>query len=278
MQRHARAISRYSPAIVFPKELPQRGLFAGKDDPKMTGQFKDASRKLAGLALIGAAVFAVAGCGGSSGSFDVDDSPQTKWSNLMALVQFKPLPNQPKPYDTIACPEIAILDGTSDDRVYAPGDDQSNASVRYQFSIGDVARDCAISGGQISLKVGVSGRILLGPAGSPGTFAAPIRVAVIRRSDEEPVLSKLYQVPTNIAPGQTESPFTLVTDPLSVPVTGKHFKEDYMIKVGFDSAGNGKKKVPAETASTDTGTPSPPSSDTAPTHHRARKGFLGGDQ
>jgi len=226
------------------------------------------------LALV--AVCGLAGCSTNTGSFDVDESPQAKWNNLMALVEFKPLPKQPKPTDPIVCPEIQILDGTSADRIYAPGDEQSNATVRYQFSIDDVARDCLVTGGQVALKVGVAGKILLGPAGSPGAYPAPIRVAIINVSDGSPVVIKLYQVPTSVADGQTEAPFTLVTDPLSVPAVD-HFAQNYTIKVGFDSAGNGKKQPEAKTASTGSNPAAPASSDTTPTHgHHHHRNFGGG--
>ena len=191
----------------------------------------------------------------------------------MALVEFKPLPKQPKPTDPIVCPEIQILYGTSADRVYAPGNEQSNETVRYQFSIEDVARDCQVSGGQVAMKVGVAGRVLLGPAGSPGAFPAPIRVAIINVNDGSPVISKLYQVPTSVADGQTEAPFTLVTDPLSVPAVD-NFAQSYTIKVGFDSGGNGKKQPQAETASTDSSAGTTDTSDTTPRHgHHHHRNF-----
>src|SRR5579863_5683577 len=188
--------------------------------------------------LLTGGVVALAACGRTAGSFDVDDSSQTKWSNLMALVQFKPIPKSPQPFAPIKCPEIGIQDGTADDRVYGGGDDQSNANVRYQFSIVNFARDCQILDKQYQMKVGVEGRVLLGPQGAPGTYEAPIRVVVINRSDSSATISKLYQAPAAVAPGQTEGPFTLVTDPLSVPITGKFSDQDYEIKIGFDSTAN----------------------------------------
>lgn len=225
-----------------------------------------------GLAI---AAIGIAGCSRNTGSFDVDEPAQSKWDNLMALVEFKPLPKQPKPTDPILCPEVHILDGTSDDRIYAPGAEQSNETVRYQFSIDDVARGCQINGKQAAMKIGVAGRVLLGPAGSPGTYPAPIRVAIIDLSDGNPVVSKLYQVPTSVPDGQTEAPFTLVTDPLAIPTTAS-FAESYTIKVGFDSAGNGKKQR-AETASTNSAATSAPSDSTPTRHHHHHRNLANPD-
>ena len=183
-------------------------------------------------------VLALAGCGRNVGSFDADIGNQQKMSNLWALVQFKPIPSQPQPFAPVKCPEIGVQDGTAEDRVYGPGDDRTNANVRYQFSIINFARDCQIVDKQYQMKVGVEGRVLLGPVGAPGTYPAPIRIVVVSRADASATVSKLYQVPASVAEGQLEGPFTLVTDPISVPVTGQFSDQDYTIKIGFDSEAN----------------------------------------
>jgi hypothetical protein len=262
MPGHVQAISGTTPVRAFHTGLPRVGL-------------KRASRGAARLALVAGAVLVLVGCSKNAGSFDVDDSPQTKWNNLVALVQFKKLPNQPKPTDPIQCPEIQVLNGNADDRVYAPGD-QTNENVRYQFSIGDFARDCVVKGGQMSMKIGVEGRALLGPAGSPGTLTAPIRVAIIQISDETPVANKLYPVAVTVPANQTEAPFTFVTEPLSVPVTSAHPALDYRIKVGFDSAGNGAKQPEAEASGNAEAAAAAPASADQPMHHHHHHGNFGG--
>jgi hypothetical protein len=193
-----------------------------------------------GTVFLLGALLALAGCSKTVGSFDADDSNQTKLSNLWALVQFKPIPTQPQPFAPVKCPEIGIQDGTADDRVYGPGDDHSNANVRYQFSIIDFARGCQVVDKQYEMKIGIEGRVLLGPAGTPGTYPAPLRVVVVSRADGSATVSKLYRVAAAVPPGQTEGPFTLVTEPLSVPITGKYSDQDYVIKIGFDSEANEK--------------------------------------
>jgi len=206
---------------------------------------------------------ALAGCGTHAGSFDVDDGASTKFDNLAALVQFKQLPRQPRPTDAVKCPEIVVQEGTTADRVNA-GSEQTNNALRYQFAVEDVARDCIVEGGQLSMKVGVSGKALLGPAGSPGSFSAPVRVVVVRAIDQSPVVTKLYQVPTSVAAGQTQGTFTLVTDPLSVP--NSNAMQDYMIKVGFDVVEKKKPNVQAQQVNSTA--QSPASSDRPHRHHR----------
>ena len=69
-----------------------------------------------------------------------------------------------------------------------------NASVRYQFNIGDTARECDPAGpGQATLKIGVSGEVVIGPAGSAGTYNAPLRIMVTQVSDKTDVFSQVYQ-------------------------------------------------------------------------------------
>ena len=128
------------------------------------------------------------------------------------------------------------LRGTASVRNYA-ATDQSNGGVKYQYSMGDVARECSRAGNQIMIKVGVEGRVLLGPVGQPGNFNVPIRIAVRRESDQKPAVGKLYQVPANISFGQTQGDFSLVSEPLAVPFVQSHADEDYTILVGFDEKG-----------------------------------------
>lgn len=183
-----------------------------------------------------AAALGLAGCAHSPGSFDDLDSGGSSFSNLMALVQFKKPPPAQAPAEHVVCPDIIILDGTANDRVYGKGD-QTNENLRYQFSLNDVARDCKVDGNQISLKIGAAGKILLGPVGAPGSFTAPVRIAIVRESDQDPVVSKLYGVPVSVPAGQSEAPFTLVTDQIEIPYTHANAQHDYTIKVGFDAAG-----------------------------------------
>jgi hypothetical protein len=237
----------------FPKGLFRKQIKASRD---WSGEMREHGQEKVGIGrtrrapsrgrtilLLGA--LAIAGCSRTAGSFDTDDSSQTKMNNLWALVQFKPIPSQPQPFAPVKCPEISIQDGTAEDRIYGPGDDRTNANVRYQLSIINFARDCQVVDKQYQMKVGVEGRVLLGPAGAPGTYPAPVRVVIVSRSDGSATVSKLYQVPASVAEGQTEGPFTIITDPLSVPVTGQYSDQDYVIKIGFDSQANaGAARVP----------------------------------
>ena len=108
-------------------------------------------------------------------------------------------------------------------------------TTRYQVSIGQMARECAALGGMMTMKVGVEGRVLLGPAGSPGQVDIPLRMAVVREGpNPKTVLSKFYKVAVTIPPGQTSVPFVHVEQDLTFPTPRAADFDAYIVYVGFD--------------------------------------------
>ena len=188
--------------------------------------------------LVGAGLM-LGGCAAAEKMMPSSEGGGSVFGNLLAFGTTKP---GPVPAAAAAaadgplqCPAIDVLDGTAAYRTYA-GTDQSNGSVRYQFSMGEVARECTRSGGQILLKVGVSGRVLLGPAGTAGSFTVPVRIAVRRESDQKAAVTKLYAAPAAIAAGETSTDFQVVSAPIAVPFVTSQADGDYTILVGFDAA------------------------------------------
>ena len=137
------------------------------------------------------------------------------------------LPLGPQDLD---CPTVDIPEGGASLRVGGA----ENASVRYQFDIAQTARECAPQGDKFSLKVGVSGHLLIGPAGSPGAYSAPLRITVRSEVDQKPAYSKVYKIDANTA-GGAEALFQFVSEPIVLPMTRTELAEDYAIIVGFDS-------------------------------------------
>ncbi len=142
------------------------------------------------------------------------------------------------------CPSIAILDGTEAQRVMAPGA-TGNQGLKYQYSLYDVARECTMAGGRMSVKVGAGGRVLLGPVGAAGRFDVPIRVVVFSEIEHKPVESKLFRVSAAVGTGQAGAPFQFVSDSLVVPIATGRTGNDYSIKVGLDGAGSADATKPA---------------------------------
>jgi hypothetical protein len=135
----------------------------------------------------------------------------------------------------ISCPTVDIAEGGAAARV--GGED--NASVRYQFNIADTARECDPAGpGQAALKIGVSGHVVIGPAGAAGTFSAPLKITVTNAADKKEVFSKTYKVEAT-TDGVTAGAFRVVTEPIQLPLTTLQLADEYSITVGFTGAGGG---------------------------------------
>jgi hypothetical protein len=110
---------------------------------------------------------------------------------------------------------------------------------RYQFNVGDTARQCDPAGpSQAALKIGVKGAVVIGPAGSPGTFNAPLKITVTRESDKTAVFSQAYQVEA-ATDGVTAGAFRVVTDPIPLPMTTLQLADVYSITVGFEGGTGG---------------------------------------
>jgi hypothetical protein len=211
--------------------------------------------KLVRMALLSMAVGALAGCdtvggavgsvGSSVGGFLSHQDPSVSTLNAGAIprpVAGKLATNPsdkpkvlPVASQDINCPEVTIADAGAALRVGGP----DNPSVRYQFNIVDTARECDPAGpSQAALKIGVKGAVVMGPAGSPGTFSAPLKITVTRESDKTDVFSQTYQVEA-ATDGVTAGAFRVVTDPITVPMPTLQLADVYSITVGFEGGTGG---------------------------------------
>lgn len=135
---------------------------------------------------------------------------------------------------TFECPSITVRTGAS---TFQSND--SSGRLRYQANLGQLARECAISGNQMTARLGIEGRVLLGEAGSPGTVNLPIRVAVVEEGPTpRTITTRLFNVPVTIPPGESQATFTVVEDTVSFPL-GKTpaDMERHVIYVGYDPQG-----------------------------------------
>ncbi|HLZ06333.1 MAG TPA: hypothetical protein VKR55_29795 [Bradyrhizobium sp.] len=132
------------------------------------------------------------------------------------------------------CPQVTIRAGASTYAVAAPGKQPIGDDVRFQASITKMARDCTKLGGEITARIGIQGRVIVGPAGAPATVEVPLRVAVVQGGIGEKVIAtKAYRTTVNV--GEEESvPFTLVADDLVYPVPPANVADNYIFYVGFD--------------------------------------------
>jgi len=129
------------------------------------------------------------------------------------------------------CPEIRVLSGAELMRRYERGHEDDPKYIIWQASVGKTARECLFDlQGGLTLKVGVSGRVIAGPkGGSAATVSVPLKVVVAKYREAVIATEVLSQ---DVAlPAQGATVFRQVKDIL-VPSPGQD--RDYVIYVGFD--------------------------------------------
>jgi hypothetical protein len=125
-----------------------------------------------------------------------------------------------------------VADGAAAMRAYAGGRAGAAEALRHQISIANVGRECRGQGdGSVLVKVGVEGRALLGPAGAPGRFEAPVHF-VIRRGDRV-LANRARSASVSLAAGQTQGTFVIVEEGMVVPAGTGEFE----IEVGLGKSG-----------------------------------------
>ncbi len=171
----------------------------------------------------------------------VPEAPANSSGNIF---NYRPTPAEPagvRKEADVDCPIVQVPSEQSVFRAYT-GSDRSAAGVRYQYSFGEMSREClAAPNNRIEIRVGVSGYVLAGPSGASGTFNVPIKVSVRRESDQALVASKTYRVATSIAAGESQSTFAVVSDPMPVAYISRAADEEYSIYVGFEGGGGPEK-------------------------------------
>ncbi|MEX0751990.1 MAG: hypothetical protein WD073_03580 [Xanthobacteraceae bacterium] len=138
-----------------------------------------------------------------------------------------------------------------------PGDTDA-FSLRYQGTIGEMARECKVVEGIMTMKVGVRGRVLVGPSGGPGTLDLPLRFAVVREGPEPQVIvSKLHKIPVTIPEGAPNVVFSYIDEDVTFPRPSANDINAYIVYVGFDPLAEPQKpaKKPAKKPAANPRTP-----------------------
>jgi len=138
----------------------------------------------------------------------------------------------------IECPGVDYRQGAATLAVNSPGSENAALGLRYQASFVQTARECIVRGADLIIKVGVQGRIVVGPAGGPGPISIPLRYALVREGLEPRTLwTKLFMVPVTIPDNQLNLPWLHVEEEMTVPLPPGDELEAYVIYIGFDPDG-----------------------------------------
>jgi hypothetical protein len=149
----------------------------------------------------------------------------------------------------IECPGVDIRAGASTLNIAAKTTQATAGDLRYQLSFGQTARECQVQGSTLTIKVGVQGRVILGPMGSPGQVDVPLRYAVVREGPEpKTIVTKFKRIPVIVGPEQTHVQFVDIEEGLTFPMPSGSDLEAYVVYVGFDEIGDKNEKKPAKAA------------------------------
>ncbi len=192
------------------------------------------TRRIAPAAVLATLAVGLAGCFGN-------DEPGTAPASsplgqfLRGSVQ-EPQEVDPNLYKTIVrCPPVTKREGTQTHVIFKGGKPGDPNAVGFQATLTETARECALEGDNIRIRVGVGGRVLAGRKGGGGEMALPVRIVVIKNG-ETPVYSKLHTVRTTLTPPEASVSWAFVDNDVVVPNDGV-----LRILVGFDDGGKGGK-------------------------------------
>jgi hypothetical protein len=187
----------------------------------------------------------VAGCGGGSmlsSSSNDTSSIGSRFSQLFGTgsdskAQLVGTPPNPAVVEDPSCPSVAIREGTATYAVGAPGKPATGSDLRFQGTLVRYARDCARVGGQVNARIGVEGRVIVGPAGAPAAVDLPIRIALVQEGVQpKTIATKLYNTPVDLGEN-TNMPFSFVAEDFSYPIPAPGVADAYVFYVGFDPNG-----------------------------------------
>ena len=185
---------------------------------------------IAGLAVV---VPALAGCSSvpSMPSFSSMFGSNTAAgdSNASAV---NPLP------PNFECPGVTIRSGAGTLTSSADNAESTALNLRYQVSIGTTARECRLVGTTVMMKVGMQGRVVLGPQGGPGQVDVPLRFAVIQEGvNPKTIVTKFERIAVTIPPDDSNVLFSHVEEGLEFPMPRGNAIDSYVVYIGFDPVG-----------------------------------------
>jgi hypothetical protein len=217
------------------------------------GNHREQTRGRCGAAALLVSAALLSGCSLASSVGSSDDSPSftSRFTSLFSgatpgvTQPHSPTPTAPE----VECPGVDIRTGASTMNVAAKTADATAGDLRYQFSFGQTARECAVQGANLSIKIGVQGRVILGPMGGPGQVDVPLRYAVVREGPQpKTVTTKFKRISVIVPPAQTHVQFVDIEEGLTFPLPSRSELDAYVVYVGFDEIGDKNEKKPPKTA------------------------------
>jgi len=208
---------------------------------RRTGQAIVASKmghQRAMLALAAAAL--LSGCSGTTINNPFSTAPPVQEDLPTISDRFNQLMGKNTSTITVApdgteidCPVVKIRAGASTYAVAPPGRQPVASELNYQATITRTARECRRNNNQVTARIGIEGRVIIGPAGAPPTVEIPLRAAVVQAGVHERVVStQVYR--TTVALTGEGGTFSVVGEDLTFAMPANVSSEAYIFYVGFD--------------------------------------------
>lgn len=194
---------------------------------------------LAGASLLG-------GCSGLSSTVDaVSDTGSSIGSRFSTLfggnsqAAGEPSAPQATTNSQLSCPPLSIRSGASTFTIGRPGKPAVGDDVSYQVTITRTARDCVLAQDTIGARIGVEGRIIVGPAGAPPVVDVPLRVAIVHETTNgtKAVFSKFYKISVQMPSDGSNTSYSFVAEDIDYPVPTAAQNAGYVYYIGFDPQG-----------------------------------------
>jgi hypothetical protein len=140
----------------------------------------------------------------------------------------------------VECPGVEVRAGAATLMIGSkPGEtgEPSALDLRYQATIIRTARECRVNAGVMTMKVGIEGRVITGPAGGPGNVDVPMRIAIVQEgASPKIIVSKFVRIPVTVASAIDRVTFTHVQDDIAFPMPAVLADIDaYVVYIGFDA-------------------------------------------
>jgi hypothetical protein len=188
----------------------------------------------------------LAGCGTSLSSLNLLDSNKATNDGPAESGNVGNLNNE-----DVDCPPVQVRTGAATLMIGGAGkpDEPAALNLRYQGTIIRYSRECHINAGVMTMRVGIEGRVITGPAGGPGRVDVPLRIAVVQEGvSPKAIVSKFTMVPVEITSAVDRVNFTHIEEGLTFPMPAPAgLLDSYVVYIGFDTLAaqqQGKKPPP----------------------------------
>jgi predicted RNA-binding protein with TRAM domain len=130
------------------------------------------------------------------------------------------------------CPRFQVNSSDSHVTIYEAGRSGDGLAVMHRGEITKTARECIANGNKITIKYGISGRVLLGPKGRGGNVVLPLTVFVTDAKRERIATDKL-KIDVAVALEKPIGYFSSVRE-VTITVPEGARPGEFEVFVGFD--------------------------------------------